>query len=87
MAAKRDHESMAECDTDQSRPIPSSKRARNSNGQRKTTRQQHQQEPPTDVTYGQRCCFPGLNETLAQSDDDLDFEDETDALAYLHSVR
>lgn len=67
---------------------PSTKRARNSNnaGQRKSNKQQTQ-EATTDVTYGQRYCFPSVNETLSHSDEDLDFEDETDALAYLQSVR
>ncbi|KAK1837099.1 hypothetical protein QBC39DRAFT_336132 [Podospora conica] len=45
-------------------------------------------EPKTDATYGQRSAFPGLDHPgHASDDDDLDFEDETDALAYLQSVR
>lgn len=67
---------------------PSTKRARNSNnaGQKKSSKQQAH-EAATDVTYGQRYCFPSVNDTLENSDEDLDFEDETDALAYLQSVR
>lgn len=56
----------------------STKRARNS-------KQSH--EPQTNITYGQRCCFPGLDNDYANSDEDLEFEDETDALAYLQTVR
>jgi hypothetical protein len=45
-------------------------------------------EPKTDATYGQRSAFPGLDHPgHASDDDDLEFEDETDALAYLQSVR
>lgn len=90
MAAKRDFESIMEPGADaSSAPLPSTKRARNSNnaGQRKSNKQQQAQEAATDVTYGQRYCFPSTNETHSYSDEDLDFEDETDALAYLQSVR
>lgn len=89
MAAKRDLESMTDPESDAFSPLaPSSKRARNSNdaGPKKSNKQQTQ-EATTDVTYGQRYCFPSVNETLSNSDEDLDFEDETDALAYLQSVR
>ena len=45
-------------------------------------------EPKTDATYGQRSAFPGLDHPgHASDDDDLEFEVETDALAYLQSVR
>lgn len=92
MATKRDLESITEPYGDSSSSsAPSNKRARNSNGpnQRKSHKQQqHQQyqqsEPPTDLTYGQRYCFSSVND---MSDEDLEFEDETDALAYLQSVR
>lgn len=93
MAAKRDLESITEPDGDNttasSSPAPSNKRARNSAnaGHHKSTKHQQSREPATDVTYGQRYCFPSANETLSLSDDDLDLEDETDALAYLQSVR
>lgn len=89
MAAKRDLASLIESEHDSTVPAqPSSKRARNTEGsaQRKSTSRQHK-EPATDVTYGQRCCFPGLGETAAFSDEDLEPEDDTDALAYLQSVR
>jgi hypothetical protein len=44
-------------------------------------------EPKTDSVYGQRSVFPGLDHPTHPSDDDLEFEDEADALAYLKSVR
>lgn len=94
MATKRNIASLAESEHDHSSspPQPSSKRARNHNhndnnngsGQKKSTTSK---EPATDITYGQRCCFPGLGDAATFSDEDLDLEDETDALAYLQSVR
>ncbi|KAK0633087.1 hypothetical protein B0T14DRAFT_415289 [Immersiella caudata] len=44
-------------------------------------------EPKTDATYGQRSVFPSLDHPTYPSDDDLEFEDESDALAYLKTVR
>jgi len=44
-------------------------------------------EPKTDATYGQRSVFPSLDHPAYNSDDNLEFEDEADALAYLKSVR
>ncbi|KAK0656658.1 hypothetical protein B0T16DRAFT_319142 [Cercophora newfieldiana] len=44
-------------------------------------------EPKTDATYGQRSAFPSLDNPSYPSDDDLEFEDESDALAYLQNVR
>lgn len=89
MAAKRDLEAMTGPHGDVSAPpAPSTKRARNiHNASQKKSSKQQSQEAPTDVTYGQRYCFPSVNEVLSHSDEDLDFEDETDALAYLQSVR
>lgn len=90
MAAKRNLASLTESEHDylsSSPPSqPSNKRARNAHGsgQKKSSTSK---EPATDVTYGQRCCFPGLGESAAYSDEDLDLEDESDALAYLQSVR
>lgn len=78
---------MTDSELDFSPSEPSTKRARKATGQHKKPTNKQQQEPATDVTYGQRCCFPGLDSSVANSDEDLDFEDETDALAYLQSVR
>lgn len=44
-------------------------------------------EAKTDAVYGQRSVFPTLDEHTYPSDEDLEFEDEADALAYLKSVR
>lgn len=84
MATKRDIDAANDADRDEREPQQSTKRARNSSGQKKS-KQSH--EPQTNLTYGQRCCFPGLDNDYANSDDDLEFEDETDALAYLQTVR
>ncbi|KAK1750218.1 hypothetical protein QBC47DRAFT_394201 [Echria macrotheca] len=44
-------------------------------------------ERKTDTTYGQRSMFPSLDAPTRPPDDDLECEDEGDALAYLRSVR
>lgn len=84
MATKRDIDAVSNAEGDEPIPHASTKRARNSGNQRKS---KHSQEPQTDLTYGQRSCFPSLDHSVGNSDEDLDFEDETDALAYLQSVR
>lgn len=84
MATKRDIDAATDADRDEREPQQSMKRARNSSGL-KRSKQSH--EPQTDLTYGQRCCFPGLDNDYANSDEDLEFEDETDAVAYLQTVR
>ncbi|KUI59893.1 hypothetical protein VP1G_07111 [Cytospora mali] len=84
MTTKRDIDVVTGADHDEPLLQPSTKRARNSGNQKKT---KQSQEPQTDLTYGQRSCFPSLNHSVANSDEDLEFEDETDALAYLQSVR
>ena len=42
-----------------------------------------------DPTYGQRSAIPGLDNDypLEGEDDDLDYDDAMDAIAYLRSVR
>jgi predicted Fe-S protein YdhL (DUF1289 family) len=53
-------------------------------------RQSKQQDAQTDPTTGQRFVFAGLDDddfATVLSDEDLDVEDEQDALAYLRSVR
>lgn len=40
-----------------------------------------------DLTYGQRAAFGDLGDATVPTGDDLEWEDETDALAYLRSVR
>lgn len=84
MATKRDIDAVVGADSDEPLSHASNKRARNSGNQRKS---KYSQEPQTDLTYGQRSCFPSLDHSIGNSDEDLDFEDESDALAYLQSVR
>lgn len=83
MTTKRDIDAVAGADSDEPLPQPSTKRARS--GNQKKSKQSS--EPQTDLTYGQRHCFPGLDQSAVYSDEDLEFEDESDALAYLQSVR
>lgn len=41
-----------------------------------------------DPTYGQRSALPGLDEDTREDDgDSLNYDEETDALSYLMSVR
>jgi hypothetical protein len=84
MGSKRDHNALSYSDNDDAAPPSSNKR------QRKRTPNQSKQNPEQqtmDLTYGQRCVFPGLGGATVPSDDDLEYEDEGDALAYLESVR
>ncbi len=75
MSTKRDNTAL-----DDASAQPPSKRRREQSSVKS-------REPKTDATYGQRFAFPGLDEPTHPSDDDLEFEDETDALTYLRSVR
>lgn len=43
--------------------------------------------PAIDATYGQRSVFGGEGLSTAPIDEDLDCEDEQEALAYLRLVR
>lgn len=82
MGPKRDHDALSYSDNEEPALQPSAKRRKErSNAKTKST------EPQTDATYGQRAAFPGLDEPAALSDEDLEFEDQGDALAYLRSVR
>jgi hypothetical protein len=54
----------------------------------KRRREQPVELPKPDPTYGQRAAFPGLDgDDPVPQDDDLEFEEQTDALAYLRAVR
>ncbi|KAK0703588.1 hypothetical protein B0T26DRAFT_607852, partial [Lasiosphaeria miniovina] len=44
-------------------------------------------EPRIDLASGQRAAFPGIGETPYSSDDEFEWEDDGDALAYLSSVQ
>ncbi|KAK3495505.1 hypothetical protein B0T13DRAFT_295692 [Neurospora crassa] len=82
MGPKRHHDALTYSDNDEPAPQPVAKRRKeHSSAKSKST------EPKTDSTYGQRAAFPGLDEPATLSDEDLEFEDQGDALAYLRSVR
>ncbi|KAK3363325.1 hypothetical protein B0T25DRAFT_527045 [Lasiosphaeria hispida] len=77
MSSKRNNASLDDVATQ-----PSSKRRR----EQAPSKSRHS-EPKTDATYGQRAVFPSLDDPTHPFDEDLEFEDEADALAYLRSVR
>lgn len=85
MVSKRGRDTLSYSDHDEAPPPPSNKRQRG-RAPNKNNKQNPEQQT-TDLTYGQKCVFPGLGGTTAPSDDDLECEDEGDALAYLESVR
>ncbi|AEO54669.1 hypothetical protein MYCTH_2297476 [Thermothelomyces thermophilus ATCC 42464] len=82
MGSKRDHDAVAADDSEPSQS--SSKRRREQQSLRPK-----QVEGKPDPTYGQRAAFPGLDDddSAQISDDDLEFEENSDALAYLRAVR
>ncbi|KAK8122095.1 hypothetical protein PG984_010765 [Apiospora sp. TS-2023a] len=69
----------------------SSKRQAEDNPSRSTSKRPRQStnkhSSQVDQTYGQRTAFGDLRDPTIPNDDDLEWEDETDALAYLMSVR
>jgi hypothetical protein len=83
MGSKRNHNALAAGDNDEPR-YPSNKRRREQQNSKSK-----QAEGKPDPTYGQRAAFPGLDddEPAQLTDDDLEFEQNTDALAYLRAVR
>jgi hypothetical protein len=84
MANKRDHASLVYSDTEESTATPSTNKRQRK--QHSNNRKQHNGQPGIDPTYGQRNAFP-VDSLTTPSDDDLEFEDQTDALAYLRSVQ
>lgn len=84
MSSKRNHNAITTGDNDESSSYSSNKRRRE---QQNSKSKQGDGKP--DPTYGQRCAFPGLDgDDPAQStDDDLEFEEDTGAIAYLRAVR
>lgn len=78
MPAKREVE-----DTDGDTPEPQTKRAKMSSS--KTRQHQHS---GIDPTWGQKYVFSGSeNATTIPEGEESEFEDDTDAMAYLMSVR
>ena len=81
MGFKRDIDNVSSDENEDQRH--SKRRRDHRNGKKK----QEDGEAPMDVTYGQRLVFMSVEDSTVPSDDDLEFEDEGDALAYLRSVR
>ncbi|KAK4239162.1 hypothetical protein C8A03DRAFT_43181 [Achaetomium macrosporum] len=84
MGPKRNHSALAADDNEESSSHSSSKRRREQQASKPK-----QAESKPDPTYGQRVAFPGLDddEPAQITDDDLEFEENGDALAYLRAVR
>ncbi|KAK4224552.1 hypothetical protein QBC38DRAFT_511681 [Podospora fimiseda] len=91
MGSKRDFSALAAVDYDEAnieqptQTEPSNKRRREQQQPRSKSKQT---EGKVDPTYGQKAAFPGIDDGDIQlSDEDLEFEECGDALAYLQSVR
>ncbi|KAJ4298737.1 hypothetical protein N0V88_003769 [Collariella sp. IMI 366227] len=84
MASKRDYSAVATDEHDEPAIQSSNKRRR----EQQNSKSKGAEGKP-DPTYGQRCAFPGLDddESVQITDDDLEFEESGDALAYLRAVR
>ncbi|KAK3298562.1 uncharacterized protein B0H64DRAFT_385506 [Chaetomium fimeti] len=84
MGPKRNHNVITAGDDNESSYSSSNKRRREQKNPKPK-----QAEGKPDPTYGQRAAFPGLDddESAQISDDDLEFEENGDALAYLRAVR
>lgn len=81
MALKRDLDSLVYSDPEESPATESNKR------RKKQTSYKGKRQPAVDPTYGQKWAFPVTEGLGAPSDDDLEFEDQTEALEYLRSVQ
>lgn len=84
MTSKRDYAAVAADEHDEPVIQSSNKRRR----EQQNSKSKGAEGKP-DPTYGQRCAFPGLDddESAQITDDDLEFEESGDALAYLRAVR
>lgn len=81
MGKKRNHNAVGADDNESMHS--SSKRRRDQQDSRSK-----QADGKPDPTYGQRAAFPGLDgDDPGFSDDDLEYEEHGDALAYLRAVR
>ncbi|OIW31107.1 hypothetical protein CONLIGDRAFT_299855 [Coniochaeta ligniaria NRRL 30616] len=81
MALKRDLDSLVYSDTEEAPVIEPNKR------QKKQTSNRGKRQPAVDPTYGQKWAFSVTEGLGAPSDDDLEFEDQSEALEYLRSVQ
>lgn len=82
MGSKRAHTAL-DSPSDENTPIDHSSKRRREHAPAKPK----PAEARVDATYGQRAAFPGLDGPIDLDDDDLEYEDAGDALAYLKSVR
>ena len=84
MGQKRDHNAIAASDNDESYSYSSNKRRREPQNKKDKN-----PEGKPDPTYGQRAAFPGLDDDEPPQiiDDDLEYEEDFGALAYLRAVR
>jgi single-stranded DNA-binding protein len=84
MGPKRNHNAVTAGDDNDSSYSSSNKRRREQQNSKPK-----QVEGKPDPTYGQRTAFPGLDDdgSAQISDDDLEFEANAEALAYLRAVR
>jgi hypothetical protein len=80
MAPKRDIDSLVYSDTEN---IP----AMEGNKRQKKQPVKSKRQPAVDPTYGQKFALPITEGLGAPSDDDLELEDQSEALAYLRSVQ
>jgi hypothetical protein len=85
MGPKRNHSALGADDSEDPSSHSSSKRRR----EQQASKPKQGGEGKPDPTYGQRVAFPGLDddESAQITDDDLEFEENGDALAYLRAVR
>lgn len=81
MSLKRDIDSLVYSDTEEAPVAEPNKR------QKKHTHSKSKRQPAVDPTYGQKWAFPVTEGLGAPSDDDLEFEDQSEALEYLRSVQ
>ncbi|KAK4136954.1 hypothetical protein BT67DRAFT_417536 [Trichocladium antarcticum] len=86
MGTKRHYNALAGDENPEPVPFPSNKRRREQ--QNKKEKDKHLEGKP-DPTYGQRAAFPGLDDDEPGQiiDDDLEYEEDFGALAYLKAVR
>lgn len=81
MSLKRDIDSLVYSDTEEAPAEEPNKR------QKKQASNKSKRQPAVDPTYGQKWAFPVTDGLGAPSDDDLEFEDQSEALEYLRSVQ
>lgn len=86
MGTKRHYNALAGDENPEPLPFSANKRRREQ--QNKKEKDKHLEGKP-DPTYGQRAAFPGLDDDEPRQiiDDDLEYEEDFGALAYLKAVR